>query len=139
MRYITDIIKYFTFITTGIVILFIVIMLKNGNDGLYLSTLIKMPCAGLVTSVVTVFLYPSEVHSKKGYLLRVLLHYVTLCIVMITMGLLFDWISFNISEILGMTVSVALIYAFTFTVSYITSKNDADEMNRILKNKNNNS
>ena len=60
MRYIKDIIKYFTFITTGIIILFIVLMLIQGDKELCLSTLIEIPCAGLATSVVTVFLYPFE-------------------------------------------------------------------------------
>lgn len=136
MRYITEIIKYFAFITTGILILFIVLMLIQGDSAINLSTLIEIPCAGLVTSIVTVFLYPSETQSKKGYLLRILVHYTVLCIVMTVMGTLFGWIRLHFGGILFMMISVAAIYAFTFSVTYFTSKNDADEINRVLKDKN---
>ncbi len=136
MRYIKDIIKYFTFITTGIIILFIVLMLIQGDKELCLSTLIEIPCAGLATSVVTVFLYPFE--EQKVFFLRILLHYLALCIIMITMGKLFGWIRLNIGGILLMMLSVAVIYIFTFGVTYITSKNEAYEMNQALKSKNRN-
>ena len=136
MRYLTEIIKFFSFITTGIVILFIVIMLIQGDDGIHLSTLAEIPCAGLVTAAVTVLLYPNEVQSRKKYLLRVLLHYSVLCVIMITMGTLFGWIAPDAGGILLMLISVAVIYLFTFAVAYITSKNDADEMNRVLKDRN---
>lgn len=135
MKYITEIIKYFAFITTGIVVLMIVIMLIQGDDGISLYTLAEIPCSGLVTSAVTVFLFPSEVQSRKIYLLRILLHYIALCVVMTAMGVFFGWINFDMSGILLMTVSVAVIYAFTFGIAYITSKNDADEINQALKDK----
>ncbi len=133
MKYITEIIKYFTFITTGIVILFIVLMLIDGDDIITLSTLIKIPCAALATSVVTVIFDPSE--TKRNFILSMLLHYLVLCIVMIGIGKLFGWISLDIHGILLMVISVAVIYAFTFAVTYITSKNDAEELNRALKNR----
>ncbi len=37
-----------------------------------------------------------------------------------------------------MMLSVAVIYIFTFGVTYITSKNEAYEMNQALKSKNRN-
>ena len=46
MRYITETIKFFTYITTGIVIVFIVILLLNGDGGIYLQTLIGIPAVG---------------------------------------------------------------------------------------------
>ena len=135
MNFIKDILKFFTFITTGMVILFIIILLIQGDDGIYLSTLIEIPCAALVTSVLTVLLYPSEVRSKAVYLVRVLLHYLALCVVMVVCGILFGWIDFNVQGILLMVISVAAIYGFTFGVAYLTSKNDADALNRALKEK----
>ncbi|MBQ9384326.1 MAG: DUF3021 family protein [Ruminiclostridium sp.] len=133
MKYITEIIRYFTYITTGMVILFIVLMLIQGDDGIRLSTLIEIPCAALLTSAITVLLYPSEGKTRKAYLCRVLLHYLALCVVMIVMGILFGWIELNFHGILLMVISVAAIYAFTFVVAYITSKNEAEELNRALK------
>ena len=133
MRYITEIIKYFTFITTGIVILFIIIMLIQGNDSITLSSLIEIPCAGLVCSVTTVLLYPAETKTKSALFVRMAIHYLALCVVMTVVGIMFGWISFNMNGILLMLISVAVIYAFTFGVAYITSKNDADEVNKVLK------
>ena len=135
MKYITEIIRYFTFITTGIVILFIVLMLIKGNDCILLSTLIKIPCAALATSIVTVILYPTETQSKKEYILKVLLHYLVLCIVMTIFGVLAEWISFNFIGIMIMVISTAAVYIFTYTITFLCSKNDADELNMALKNK----
>ncbi len=133
MKYITKIVKYFAFITTGIVVLIGVLMLIQGEKYVSADTLIKIPCAGLATSAVTVLLYPSEDKSKKGYMLGVLLHYIVLCIVMIIFGAASGWIKLNIGGILLMIISTAAVYAFTSVVSYISSKNDADELNRALK------
>ena len=135
MKYITEIIRYFTFITTGIVILFIVLMLIKGNDCILLSTLIKIPCAALATSIVTVIFYPTETQSKKEYILKVLLHYLVLCIVMTIFGVLAEWISFNFIGIMIMVISTAAVYIFTYTITFLRSKNDADELNMALKNK----
>ena len=133
MKYITKIVKYFAFITTGIVVLIGVLMLIQGEKYVSADTLIKIPCAGLATSAVTVLLYPSEDKSKKGYMLGVLLHYIVLCIVMIIFGAASGWIKLNVGGILLMIISTAAVYAFTSVVSYISSKNDADELNRALK------
>lgn len=135
MKYITEIIRYFTFITTGIVILFIVLMLIKGNDCILLSTLIKIPCAALATSIVTVIFYPTETKTKKEYILKVLLHYLVLCIVMTIFGVLAEWISFNFIGIMIMVISTAAVYIFTYTIAFLCSKNDADELNMALKNK----
>ncbi len=133
MKYITEIIKYFTFITTGIVILFIAIMLIQGNDGITLRTLIGIACLGLVTAVVTVFLYPAEAKNKREFWLKLLLHYVVLCIVISAFGILFGWIGLNFKGILLMMVCTAAVYAFTYAVAYLSSKNDADALNQALK------
>lgn len=133
MKYITKIVKYFAFITTGIVVLIGVLMLIQGEKYVSADTLIKIPCAGLATSAVTVLLYPSEDKSKKGYMLGVLLHYIVLCIVMIIFGAASNWIKLNVGGILLMIISTAAVYAFTSVVDYISSKNDADELNRALK------
>ena len=135
MKYITEIIKYFTFITTGIVILFIAILLLTGSNGINLNTLIGIPCLGLVTGVVTVFLYPAEAKTRREFWLKLVLHYFSMCLVSTTFGILFGWVSFDGKGILVMVVSTAAVYAFTYAVAYLSSKNDADELNRALKNK----
>lgn len=138
MRYITETIKFFTYITTGIVIVFIVILLLNGDGGIYLQTLIGIPCCGLITAIVTVLainFYPTDTRSKAAVFGWMVLHYLVLCGIMCVFGCLFGWIGFNIQGILHMAVSTAAVYAFTYAVAYLSSKNDADELNRALKNK----
>ena len=137
MRYLKEIVKYFTCITTGIVILFIVLcFIKKDIDGVSTATLAEIPAAGLLTSIVTVVLYPSEEKPAKGFKIQVLIHYAVLCAVMSITGVLFGWIDFNIFDILLMCVSTAAVYAFTYAVTYISSMQDADELNRALKDKN---
>ncbi len=133
MKYITEIIKYFTFITTGIVILFVAILLIQGGDSISLKTLIGMPCLGLVTAVVTVFLYPAEARTRREFWLKLLLHYFVLCVVISVFGMVFGWIGLSFKGILLMMVCTAAVYAFTYAVAYLSSKNDADELNQALK------
>lgn len=133
MKYITEIIKYFTFITTGIVILFVAILLIQGGDSISLKTLIGMPCLGLVTAVVTVFLYPAEARTRREFWLKLLLHYFVLCVVISVFGMVFGWIGLDFKGILLMMVCTAAVYAFTYAVAYLSSKNDADELNQALK------
>ena len=133
MKYITEIIKYFTFITTGIVILFVAILLIQGGDSISLKTLIGMPCLGLVTAVVTVFLYPAEARTRREFWLKLLLHYFVLCVAISVFGMVFGRIGLDFKGILLMMVCTAAVYAFTYAVAYLSSKNDADELNQALK------
>ena len=137
MRYLKEIVKYFTCITTGIVILFIVLcFIQDDTDGISTVTLAEIPAAALLTSVVTVFFYPSEEKPAKSFRIQLLIHYVLLCVVMNVAGVLFGWIEFGLTDILLMCVSTAAVYAFTYAVTYISSMQDADELNRALKDKN---
>lgn len=136
MKRISDIIKYFTFITTGIVILFILIMLVQHDEALDLSTLIEITALGLITSLITVFLYPFEMEKiNREYLLRILLHYTVLCAAASVFGISFGWITFSFGGIVLMMISVAGIYVFTYAVAYMTAVYDAEELNRALKDK----
>lgn len=135
MRFIIDLVKYFTYITTGIVLVIIIISLLQGSDGISTTALIQIPCAALVTSLVTVLFYPNETKTKKESHLKTFIHYVVLCGVMITLGAAFKWINLNFSGILIMVITTAAVYAFTFAVSYLSSKQEADELNSALKRK----
>lgn len=135
MKFITDLVKYFTFITTGIVIVFIVIVLIGGHDGISTATLIQIPCSALATSLVTVLFYPKESKTMKEYNLRLLLHYLVLCVVMVVLGTAFEWVNLNLNGILTMVISTAVVYIFTFTAAFLSSKHEADELNSALKNK----
>lgn len=135
MRFITDLVRYFTYITTGIVFVFIVLSLVQGADEISTTALMQIPCAALATSLVTVLFYPKESNTKKEYHLKAFIHYIVLCGVMITLGATFKWVNLNLNGILIMVITTAAVYVFTFAVSFISSKQEADELNSALKHK----
>lgn len=135
MKLIADLVRYFAYITTGIVIVNVVILLITDDREISTTTLIQILCAGLITSLVTVIFYPKEQKSMKEFIWKVPLHYVVLCVVMVFFGTLFEWISFNFMGILMMVIATAAVYVFTVTVSFLTAKRDADKLNSALRDK----
>lgn len=135
MRFITDLVKYFVYITTGILFVFIVILLLEGTDSISIQKLIQIPCAALATALLTVLIYTREAAKKKEYYIRIAIHYILLCVVMVILGTVFEWIDFDLKGIMIMVISTAAIYAFTFTGSYLSSKSDAKKLNEALRSK----
>lgn len=135
MRFITDLIKYFVYITTGILFVFIAIMLIEGSDGIRTQTLIQIPCAALVTALVTVIIYSKEGVTKREFYVRIAIHYLLLCVSMVIFGTVFGWVNLNLGGVMIIIISTAAIYAFTFAGAYLSSKNEAEKLNRALKSK----
>lgn len=135
MKFITDLLSYFVYITTGIVFVFIAILLIEGSGSISTQTLIRIPCAAFVTALVTVLIYSREAVRKKEIYIRIAIHYLLLCVVMVILGTAFGWIDFDLAGVMIMVISTAAIYAFTFAGSYLSSKSEAEKLNRALKNK----
>lgn len=135
MKFIADLIRYFVYITTGILFVFITILLIDGGSVVSLQTLIEIPCAALVTALVTVIIYSREVIMKRELYIRVAVHYLLLCVIMVILGSAFGWIEFNISGVITMVISTAAIYVFTFEGAYLSSRSDAKKLNKALKSK----
>lgn len=135
MKFINDLIRVFVYITTGIVFVFIVILLIEGEDSISLKTLIRIPCAAFVTALATVLVYPKETATKKEFYSRIVIHYIILCIIMIFFGTVFGWIKLDLAGVMTMIISTAAIYAFTFAGVYLSSKSEAEKLNKALKNK----
>ena len=108
MRRLSDFIKWYFYITTGI--LFIV----AGNFALVKAemipgdTLWQILLSGFLTTLVTVALVPREGMSKKITWIHILLHYLGLCVTMVISGYWFGWINLNPAGICLMMVSVAI-------------------------------
>lgn len=135
MKFITDLIRYFVYITTGILFVFITILLLNGGSGISLQALIEIPCAALATALVTVFIYSKEAVMKREFYIRIAVHYLLLCIIMVIFGTAFDWIGFDLAGVITIMISTAAVYAFTFAGTYLSSKSDAKKLNKALKSK----
>lgn len=135
MRFITELVKYFVYITTGIVFVFIAMLLIEGGGGISTQTLIRIPCAAFVTALVTVIIYSREALTKKGFYIRIVIHYLLLCVIMVIFGTAFEWINFNLAGVMIIVISTAAIYVFTFVGGYLSSKSEAEKFNKALKDK----
>ena len=135
MKFITDLIKYFVYITTGIVFVFIAMLLIEGGSSISTKTLIQIPCAALVTALVTVIIYSKEEVMKKEFYIRIAVHYILLCVIMVIFGTAFGWVNFNLAGVMIIVISTAAIYAFTFAGAYLSSKSEAEKLNKALKSK----
>ena len=136
MKFITDLLRYFVSITTGIVLIFIAVLFVSGIDGISLKILCEIPLMGLITAIVTAIIHHNESYGKQ-FIIKILLHYLIIVLIMSIFGILFGWVSANISGVLDMIVTTAGVYVFTYTVTFLLSKKEADELNSALKRKRN--
>lgn len=135
MKFITELLKYFVYITTGILFVFITIMLLGGYESISTQTLMQIPCAAFVTALVTVIIYSKEEVMKKEFNIRMAIHYILLCVIMVIFGTAFEWINLDFAGVMTMVISTAAIYAFTFAGAYLSSKSEAEKLNKALKSK----
>ncbi|MDE7293008.1 MAG: DUF3021 domain-containing protein [Oscillospiraceae bacterium] len=135
MNFFSHLMKFFTYITTGILFVFIAILLIGDHDGISREELIQIPCAGFATALVTTVLLIGKWEIPVAFGFRVVLHYLIMLAMMIIIGILFGWIEFDLAGIITMVIATAAVYIFTFAVTYISVKNEADELNLALKKK----
>ncbi len=138
MKFITEFLKYFVIITTGVLLICAINVSLSETHGESLSvndTLWQILGAGAATAFVTALVYRRECNTKKKFIVMVIIHYILICAMMIVMGVSFGWMDLNIGGIIMMTVSAALVYLFTYAVRYFSDMRQADEFNRALKEK----
>ena len=134
MKKFQDFIKWFLYITTGILIVCTVnISLCQTNDTIPQNTLWEILLSGFVTTIVTRAIVPSEDTKRSESLIRIGLHYLVLCIVMIFFGHSFGWLDYDLQGILMMVLSVAVVYLLSFSVHYVIDREQADKINRRLR------
>lgn len=134
MKFFTDMLKYFVSITTGTVLIFIVEMLISGSEGVTIKTLAEMPLMGLLTAFITAAILREEA-SGRQFVIRQSIHYVLITVTMSVFAVLFGWVDFTVSGILMIVLGTAAVYAFTYLMTYLLSKKEADELNSALRRK----
>lgn len=77
-----------------------------------------------------------ETTSRKGTVLRYIIHIIFLTVVVLTGGYILDWYTPSIAGIVMMLVSIAFVYAITFFSLYYTGKKTADKVNEKIKENN---
>ncbi len=135
MRVLKDFIKWYFYITTGILFVVAGNLALVGAEKIPGNTLWQILISGFITTLVTVTLLPREGKSKVPEWFGIILHYLGLCVTMVISGYWFGWINLNPAGICLMMVSVALVYIIVFGVYYLLDVKQADEINRKLKEK----
>lgn len=74
-----------------------------------------------------------ETKSRKGSVLRYIIHIIFLTVVVLTGGYILDWYTPSIAGVIMMLLSIAFVYAVTFFSLYYTGKKTADKVNKKIK------
>lgn len=135
MRKLTEFVKWFIYITTCILIVFAANVSIAGDETIPAGTLWQILMSGFVTAGVTVFLRPSGRGNVWGDVIRIIVHYIILCVIMIGYGCFFGWMHFRVRSIIMMMISVAAVYFLVCLSGYWIDRKQADEINRKLRGK----
>lgn len=135
MRFLKDLLRNFAYVTSGTVIAFAVYTAVTGVKEVPIIMVAEIPVAGLVTALIATAMLFKEQRTRKGIIAVTVLNYIFESAAMVALGLLFGWIEPQIKQILLMLACVVFVYVFTFVISYLTLKKEADEINEALKNK----
>lgn len=133
MKYISEFIKYFCFITTGILIISGITVVNY--DEIPPEICLQIVLSGAITALVSTIFLTGEPKNKKDMLLRMGLHYVSLCVIMVIIGIKFNWIPKSITGVIFMIVSVGIVYVFVCLSYVFTSRKEVNEMNKALLEK----
>lgn len=136
MKFLKSFVRFFSTITTCILIVCAVNFFLSGSTEIPGDTLFRILLSGFATALVTAVFYYREIKTHKQFLIIIILHYVLLCGIMIGLGVWFGWMDFDLGGIIMMLVSVAAVYALTMLMNYIVAKKDADEINKMLEQMN---
>lgn len=132
IKYIKNFIVFFMAITTAILFLIAAKEIFNGYEELPKYLIFQILGVGALTALITTLAFTKETKSTKHYILISVVHYVTMCIIMIGLGTLFGWINLSFWGALLMAVYVAVVYIIVFALTYIIAKKEADELNRAI-------
>lgn len=131
MKLMSEVFKWFLYITTGILIVTAIMFSLVGEETIPVNTLWKILLIGILTTGVTVCFRPWRDWRYAGFAL----HYIALCVVMVVCGCMFGWINFNMSGVLCMMVDVAAVYLIAFVAYCLVDKKQAEEINKRLREK----
>lgn len=129
MKLIGEIFKWFLYITTGILIVTAIAFGAKGEEMMPVNTLWKILLAGFLTTVVTVGF---KTWKDRGVISYVL-HYMSLCLVMVVCGGMFGWIPFSVFGVFLMMFYVAAVYGIAFVAYWLVDRKQAEEINKLLE------
>lgn len=95
-------------------------------------TLAQILSIGVICGVLTELILCAEAKNVKEMTLRLLIHYIFINITVLACGYFYDWYSPCVSGIIGMCLTTAAVYGFTFAIHYHNEKKISDELNSEL-------
>lgn len=134
MNKLREFVHYFITIATGILIICAVSYSTQAEAPTVATLWHILLSAGLSALATTVF-FPDDDASKLRINVGLVLHFISLCIIMIVCGQQFGWITPGFLPALAMVGYVVIVYAFTAGVTYLISRREAALLNQQLKKK----
>ena len=134
MKKLREFVHYFITIATGILIICAVSYSTQAEAPTVATLWHILLSAGLSALATTVF-FPDEDASKRRINIGLVLHFISLCAIMILCGRWFGWISPGFLPMLTMVGYVLLVYAFTAGATYLISRKEVAQMNAQLQKK----
>ena len=135
MEILRNFIKWFLYITMSIFLVVTLSYKTYSVETIPTDTLLYILISGFLTTAVTVLMALRECKSKWISLLKYILHYIALCVVMCLCANWFGWYDLNLSGILSMSLSVAIVYGLAFGVYCLTDLKQAKDINKLLQEK----
>lgn len=135
MRTFSNFVKWFLYITTGIMVICGMNYTLAGVETVTVDIFWKILFCGFATTLVTMLLLPKEEDGKVKSYIKFALHYIMLCVIMVPLGAWFGWVDFDWTGVAIMMINVGGVYLAAFLAYYIIDCRQADEINKVLKEK----
>lgn len=127
--------KCYIYITVGILIIVTVNCVLSGEEVVSVDTLWQILLSGFLTTLVSVIFFPHDERTKIRVVIKLILHYVSLCLVMFFCGIRFGWMTPNPAGAAVMMLDVGAVYLFTVAAMYLIDVSQAREINKRLQEK----
>lgn len=137
MRFLSEFLKMFSYVTTGTAVAFAAYTMIVGYEMVTVYSVAEIPLVGIIMSLITTFTIQREYSTTKGLIGAFVCHYVFVSITMVGLGILFEWVRPFPAEILLMLGCVVFVYAFSFAMFFISMKKEARKINDALKARSN--
>lgn len=134
MKKIRAFIECFLACTTGILVI-AAFAYRPTPEALTPDTLWQILLCAALCALVTALLFPDEHAGKVRIWVGLVLHFVSLCVIMIVSGRMFGWVGPSFRDAAGMVFYVILVYGFTTGVTYLIDVRQAAELDRQLQEK----
>lgn len=133
MKTLGNFIKWFLYITVGILIVCGISYKMAGDETVTVDVFWMILLSAFVTAFATVLILPKEEDGRIKSGIKYGLLYIVLCIIMVFFGERFDWVELNLVGVVGMVIRVGLVYLLVFMANHIIDIKQASDINKMLQ------